>query len=139
MVYSLIIAKILNICNLIKYLLHQVRSNCNLPNFSQFLKDVRESSVYRAFRACTFIVIFTLCFQLVFVKTQRVRILKISPQINYLFQSQQEEAYELTLVKVVHSLTYYKVLKHECIDNTMNYNFRLQANIYVPSRKSTYK
>ena len=49
----------LHICNFIKNLHHQGRSNCNFWNFSEFLENVWEGLEYRALVCQLFI--FSLC------------------------------------------------------------------------------
>ena len=112
MVYSLILGKILHICNFIKNLLCQSRSNCNFLNFSESMENILEGSAYRAFSLCVVIVIFTLHFHFyIFKKYAGYKVKKFDQKIS--------SAYGSLLVKFFYGLTDYETLKHEWIENAI--------------------
>ena len=112
-VCSLILGKILHICNFIKNLLCQSRSNCNFLNFSESMEDVLEGSGYRAFSLCVVIVIlFILHFHFyIFKKYAGYKVKKFDQKIS--------TAYGSSLVKFFYGLTDYETLKHEWIENAI--------------------
>ena len=57
--YSLILAKVLHIFNVIYYVLNYEPSPCNLPSSFEFSENRWAVSGYRTFRLCAIIVIFT--------------------------------------------------------------------------------
>ena len=112
MVYSLILGKILHICNFIKNLLCQSRSNCNFLNFSESMENLLEGSAYRAFSLCVVIVIFTLHFHFYILKsTLDTKLRKFDQKIS--------TAYGSPLVKFFYGLTDYETLTHEWIENAI--------------------
>ena len=66
--YSLILAKVLHICNVVYYVLYHEPSPCNLPSSFEFSENRWAVSGYRAFRLCTIIVIFTACIHFYYFK-----------------------------------------------------------------------
>ena len=60
--YSLILAKVLYLCNFIKNVLHHGRSPYNFQISSKLLENHWVGLEYETFRLCDFIVMFVECF-----------------------------------------------------------------------------